>query len=131
MLAGIDYEDRTDLDFCRQIAQELLKTSAKAVLLTGYAPEPDAVGFYYSDGKEEFCHAGPRIPRSCHGTGDLFAAVTMGGVMGGLSVPEVGVLAAEFIHRAIAKTGENSRFGVAFEGELGALARRMEGNDGR
>ena len=125
MLAGIDYEERTDLDFCRQIAQGLLKTSAKAVLLTGYAPEPDAVGFYYSDGKEEFCHAGPRIPRSCHGTGDLFAAVTMGGVMGGLSVPEAGVLAAEFIHRAIAKTGENSRFGVAFEGELGALAARL------
>ena len=124
LLAGIAYRDRTDADFCRQIAQELLKTSAKAVLLTGYSPAPDRVGFYYSDGQREFCHAGPKIPRSCHGTGDLFAAVVTGGVMRGLPVPEAGVLAAEFVHRAIAKTGENSRFGVAFEGELGWLAER-------
>ena len=125
LLAGIAYRDRTDADFCRQIAQELLKTSAKAVLLTGYSPAPDRVGFYYSDGQREFCHAGPKIPRSCHGTGDLFAAVVTGGVMRGLPVPETGVLAAEFVHRAIAKTGENSRFGVAFEGELGTLAARL------
>ncbi len=124
MLAGIEYQDRTDLDFCRQIAQALLKNAARAVLLTGYSPDPDTVGFYYSDGTTEFAHAGPRLPRSCHGTGDLFAAVTMGGLMRGLTAPEAGVLAAEFIHRAIAKTGENSRFGVAFEGELGWLSRQ-------
>ena len=122
MLAGLAYEERTDLDFCRQIAQELLKNTAKAVLLTGYSPSPDTVGFYYSDSTTEFAHAGPRHPRSCHGTGDLFAAVTMGGLVSGLTAPEAGTLAAEFIHRSIAKTGENSRFGVAFEGELGWLA---------
>ena len=126
MLAGIPYEDRTDLEFCQQIAQSLLKTSAKAVLLTGYSPDPGTVGFYYSDGAQEFCHAGPKLQRTCHGTGDLFAAVTMGGVMRGLTVPQAGVLAVEFIHSAIAKTGENSRFGVAFEGELGNLSARLE-----
>jgi pyridoxine kinase len=121
MLAGVEYEDRTDLEFCRQIATALLQIT-KAVLLTGYSPSPDTLGFYYSDGQTEFAHAGPRYPRSCHGTGDLFAAVVMGGCMGGLTVPQAGRLAAEFIHRSIAKTGENSRFGVAFEGELGWLA---------
>lgn len=124
MLAGIEYQDRTDLEFCQQIATALLKTSATAVLLTGYSPAPDTVGFYYNDGTAEFAHAGPKHPRSCHGTGDLFAAVTMGGLMHGLSVPEAGRLAAEFIHRAIAKTGTDSRFGVAFESELGWLSEK-------
>ena len=124
MLAGIAYQDRTDREFCQQIAAELLKTSAKAVLLTGYSPTPDTVGFYYCDGVTEFAHAGPKIPRSCHGTGDLFAAVTMGGMMRGLSAPEAGALAAAFIHRAIAKTGKNCRFGVEFEEELGWLFRQ-------
>ncbi len=123
-LAGIPYEDRTDIEFCQQIATELLKTT-KAVLLTGYSPTPDTVGFYYSDGQTEFAHAGPRLPRSCHGTGDLFAAVVTGGLMRGLSVPESARLAAEFVHRAIAKTGEDSRFGVAFEEQLGWLADRV------
>lgn len=125
MLAGMDCEERTDLAFCQQIAAGLLKTGAKAVLLTGYSPEPDTVGFYYSDKQTEFAHAGAKIPRSCHGTGDLFAAVVTGSLMRGLSVPEAGVLAAEFVHRAIAKTGEDSRFGVAFEGELGWLAGQL------
>lgn len=123
-LAGLAWEDRSDLGFCQQIAAELLKTGAKAVLLTGYAPEPGTVGFYYTDGAAEFAHAAPKIPRHCHGTGDLFAAVTVGGLMRGLSVPESGKLAAEFVHRAIAKTGENSRFGVEFEGELHWLAEK-------
>jgi len=124
LLAGLEYQERTDLEFCQQIATELLKTSAKAVLLTGFSPEPGQVGFYYSDGTTEFAHAGEKIPRACHGTGDLFAAVVMGGLMRGLSVPDAGRLAAEFVHRAIAKTGEDSRFGVAFEGELGWLAEK-------
>lgn len=122
LLAGVPYEDRTDLEFCQQIATELLKTSAKAVLLTGYSPTDGTVGFYYTDGTAEFAHAGPKIPRSCHGTGDLFAAVTMGGLMNGLPIPEAAALAAEFVHRSIAKTGTDPRFGVAFEGELGWLA---------
>ena len=124
MLAVTPYEDRSDLDFCREIAAELLKIGPKAVLLTGYSPEPGSVGFYCSDGVTEFFHAGPRHRRSFHGTGDLFAAVIMGGLMEGMTVPQAGVLAAEFIHRALAKTGENSRFGVAFEGELGWLAEK-------
>ena len=121
LLAGIPWEDRTDLEFCQQVAAELLKTSVGAVLLTGYAPGPDSVGFYYYNGTDELAYAGRRHPRACHGTGDLFAAVTMGGLMRGMTVPDAAKLAVEFIHRAIAKTGEDSRFGVAFEGELGWL----------
>lgn len=123
-LAGIEYQDRTDLEFCQQIATALLKTSVKAVLLTGYAPAPDRVGFYYTDGTTEFAHAAPKIPRSCHGTGDIFAAVLMGGLLNGLSVPESGKLAAEFVHRAIANSGTDPRFGVEFESELGWLSER-------
>lgn len=122
MLAGIEYQDRTDSEFCQQIATELLKASAKAVLLTGFAPTRDTVGFYYADGVTEFAHAGPRLPRNCHGTGDLFAAVVTGGLMRGLSVPAAGKIASEFVHRAIANTGTDSRFGVEFETELGWLA---------
>jgi pyridoxine kinase len=125
LLAGVGYEDRSDLGFCQQIATELLKTSAKAVLLTGYSPEPGKVGFYYRDAHTEFAHAGPRHPRSCHGTGDLFAAIVTGGLVRGMAPSQAGVLAAEFIHRSIAKTGENSRFGVEFEGELGWLSQKV------
>lgn len=122
MLAGMEYENRTDLDFCRRIAAQLRKAGAKAVLLTGYSPAPDTVGFYFTDGATEFAHAGPKLPRACHGTGDLFSAVVTGGLMRGMTVPEAGRLAADFVHRAIANSGKDPRFGVAFEEELGWLA---------
>ena len=125
LLAGLPYEDRTDLEFCQQVAAALLKTSARAVLLTGYAPAANSVGFFYKDAATEFAWAGEKHPRACHGTGDLFAAVVTGGLLRGMTVPQAGRLAAEFVHRAIAKTGEDSRFGVAFEGELGWLADRV------
>ena len=112
---------------CRKRCCPTLKNTAKAVLLTGYSPSPDTVGFYYSDGVTEFAHAGEKHPRACHGTGDLFAAVVTGGLLRGMTVPRAGRLAADFIHRAIAKTGEDSRFGVSFEGELGWLADRVRG----
>ena len=130
LLAGVPWEDRADLEFCQQIAAALLKTSAKAVLLTGYAPSPDSVGFYYKDAATEFAWAGEKHQRACHGTGDLFAAVVAGGAMQGMTVPRAGRLAAEFIHRAIAKTGEDSRFGVAFEGELGWLSESVLSSEG-
>lgn len=125
LLAGLPYEDRTDLEFCQQIAAALLKTSTRAVLLTGYSPDPDSVGFYYDNGAKEYAYAGAKHPRACHGTGDLFAAVVTGGLLRGMTVPRAGRLAAEFVHRAIAKTGEDSRFGVEFEGELGWLAEHI------
>ena len=130
LLAGMAYEDRTDLDFCRRLAEKLLQNGPKALLLTGFAPTADTVGFYYSDGRSEFAHAAPRIPRICHGTGDLFAAVVTGGLMRGMTAPEAGRLAADFVHRAIANSGKDPRFGVEFEEELLWLAQQCR-NPGR
>ena len=63
-----------------------------------------------------------KLPRSCHGTGDLFAAVVSGGMLLGMEPAKAGQLASEFVARAIRGTGEDPRWGVAFEKELGWLA---------
>ena len=55
---------------------------------------------------------------------DTQVAARMQGLMRGLTVPKAARLAAEFVHRSIANTGKDSRFGVAFEGELGWLAEK-------
>lgn len=121
-LTGMDCSLDTGVDRCRTLARGLLELGAKGVLLTGYSPEPGSVGFFYADGQTEFAHAAPKLPKTCHGTGDLFAAVTMGGLLRGMDVPAAGQLAAEFVSRAIAATEGDTRWGVTFEGELGWLA---------
>lgn len=121
MLAGMAYRENPDEAWCRDAAWALLDQGCGSVMITGLEPEPGKVGFYFSNGREGVSWAAPRLPRSCHGTGDLFAAVTMGGLLRGLSEGAAGALAGQFVRRAIAATPADSRWGVAFEGELGWL----------
>ena len=125
LMAGFTPEDRADPDYCRMIAHGLLAQGCKGVLLTGAEPEPGKLGFFYADQEREFCTGIHRIPRSCHGTGDLFAAVVAGGLIRGLTPEQSGEIAMELIVRSIKGTGADSRWGVAFEGELAWLAGAM------
>ena len=122
LLAGLPCRPRADEAYCREIAQALHGKGISNVLLTGMASAPGKTGFYWSSESDSFGYSTDALPRTCHGTGDLFAAVVMGGLMKGLEVPAAGALAAEFVKRCIARTGSDSRSGVAFEPELGWLA---------
>lgn len=60
----------------------------------------------------------------CHGTGDLFAAVLIGGLLRGNALSAASDAAAEFVSASIAATpaGEDARLGLWFEPLLGRLA---------
>lgn len=122
LMTGMEYRDTGDTGYCRELARELVHRGCGSVMLTGATPEPGQIGFFWTDGTGECSYGAQRLPRSCHGTGDLFAAVTTGGLLRGMTPGQAGTLACEFVRRAIAATGEDPRFGVAFEGELGWLA---------
>ena len=126
LMTGLPVSDRADPDHCRTVARALLEQGCRGVLLTGAEPEEGKLGFYYSDGLSECCTGSDRIPRACHGTGDLFAAVMAGGLVRGLTARQSGELAMELIRRSIRSTGEDSRWGVAFEAHLGWLAGAVE-----
>lgn len=122
LMAGLPCQDRADLAYCREIGSALIGKGCNAVMLTGAQPGPGQVGYYFTDGHIESFAGTEKLPRSCHGTGDLFAAVVAGAVTRGLSPQRGGELAMELCRRAILATGEDSRWGVAFEGELVWLA---------
>lgn len=127
MMAGLPCEERADPDYCRSLARALLEGGCKGVLLTGAERSPGELGFFHCDGASETCVCADRIPRSCHGTGDLFAAVMAGGLVRGLTEEQSGQLAMELIRRSILATGADSRWGAAFEGNLGWLAGAVDG----
>ena len=62
-----------------------------------------------------FTHQAPRIPRSCHGTGDLFAAVFTGALLRDKDLYESAVLAADFVRKCVENTPESTPHGVEFE----------------
>ncbi len=85
------------------------------------------------NGRQEFfsCQSA-RIPLSYHGTGDIFASVTVGALMRGFPPKEALQTAVDYVSRTIsvtaedpARTGKNEKFGVNFEETLPELVRKV------
>lgn len=95
---------------------------APRALVTGL-PMGQELGLCGS-GEAPFVLRRPLLPRSYHGTGDLFAAVLLGALAQGSSLPTAAERAAAFVEAAIQNTpaAEDERLGVWFEPLLGQLA---------
>lgn len=114
-LTGRSYRDTGDPEALRLLCRELMALGVKAVLLTGIPWDDDTVGFFGMDAAGEFSYRHPRHPQSLHGTGDLFTAALAGGVTRGLSLPDAGELAADFVQRCLEATPAATLYGVEFE----------------
>lgn len=116
LLTGMDYRPDADEGYFREMVQELLKTGCGGVMLTGFHPVRGRIGLLGKmAGGEFFSCSQTEVPRSCHGTGDLFAAVVMGGILRGMEPKAAGDLACRIVRKAILATPADSRYGVAFE----------------
>ena len=98
---------------------------AKNVVLTGVSFRPDELGSAISDGRSVVYDFNPRLARSSHGTGDVFASVFAGAVMRGKSAADAAALAADIVCAAIAATAPDHTYGVSFEKTIPALAARF------
>ena len=123
LLTGLPYRQQQDAAYLRQLTDALLQRfPAQAVLITGVSGSSGMIGFYGAcRGSEPFSYQTPVIPRRCHGTGDLFAAVFTGAYLQGKSVYASGVLAADFVRRCVENTPAETPHGVDFETQLSHL----------
>ena len=118
-LTGIPYRENGDKAYYRELLEGMNGFGADTVIITGIAPEAGKTGIVGWD-KElgEFRYISSRINRSCHGTGDLFAAVFTGALVQNHTVSEAATLAAKFVKRVISATPEATPFGINFEPQL-------------
>lgn len=121
-LAGRPYEEAS---FTRESAQEFARSLAglcKSIVVTGL-PMGKYVGCA-GIGREEFVLKKSYAPQPCHGSGDLFAAVLIGGLLRGNALSAAADAAAEFVFASIAATPPDAdpRLGLWFESILGRLA---------
>lgn len=118
LLTGIPYRAQADEGYCRELLEGMRHFGADAVILTGAELTPGQTGFMGFAGQEEFSYQAPRIPRQCHGTGDLFTAVVTGALAKGRSVAAAATLAAQFVEQVLQATPEATPFGVELESQL-------------
>ena len=80
-------------------------------------------------GGQYFEYFTQKVDASYHGTGDLFTATLVGGIVQGLSVEKAMAVAADYVRQCLLITKENpsaAAYGVQFEKAIGWLCRRME-----
>ena len=124
MMAGMEYREALTKAY---VAALLERLPQPRVVLTGIGYAPGQTGVVVKEGEEVFHYAHPRLEKSYHGTGDMFAAAFTGALMQEKPLAEAVQIAADFTCRAIAATAENPAhwYGVKFETALPELIRRL------
>ena len=126
-LTGLPYRETEDPQYFLLLSQALRQLGSKAVIITGVSLAAGKTGFFGIDpAGQSFSWQTRKLPRSFHGTGDLFSAVVTGGLMTGLDIESAARLAAEFVAKAIAGTPEVTPWGVDFESQLPWLWQKMQ-----
>ena len=120
-----------DEGFARTLLQRVAALGVKQVVLTGVSFAPDRLGAMGYDSRTGtyFTAQGRRVPASCHGTGDIFAATVTGGLMRGMTLEQSSALAVEFVLACIDATACDPHagwYGVEFEKALPLLCRRTQ-----
>lgn len=119
-LTGVPYRETYDKAYIDELLQKLTANGAKTVVLTGvgYAPEETGVVVLENGVASHYVHT--RLPKSCHGTGDVYASAFTGAFMQGLSPYDAAKVAADYTVKCMLNTlGDDSHwYGVKFETAL-------------
>lgn len=124
MMTGLPYKEQPDEDYVREL---LAKLEGNTVVLTGTGFSPEETGAAVREnGRIRFIRH-PKVGKSYHGTGDMFAACFTGSLMQGKEVFEATKLAAEFTMRSIEATFAQPAhwYGVKFESVIPWLIKEL------
>ncbi|MBQ7653170.1 MAG: pyridoxamine kinase [Clostridia bacterium] len=128
-LVGYEYKTEYDETYILGLLKKLATLGVKEIVLTGVTFEKGKLGVAVYDAlKDEVkYYFGEHIDKSYHGTGDVYSATVVGGIMKGLSVYESAALAVDYTVRCIKATYNDDAhwYGVEFEKEIPYLVKRL------
>lgn len=116
LLIGRPYPNSPDQGQLEAILEELLALGCDSVVLTGLE-QGDLIGVaVQTRGQAPAFHFAPRVPKSFHGTGDIFSAVTVGSLLRGFGLSAAAQAAASFVATCLqAADPTQEPYGVPFE----------------
>lgn len=130
LLTGIPYRERYDESYIRELLAGLLDLGCHTAAITGVSFEEGKLGIAYSDKDgNSFTYFTRHCPQSFHGTGDLYSATVLGGLMRGLDMGASLSLAADYVVSCIEATADDPDarwYGVGFESRIPQLCSMLE-----
>lgn len=133
-MLGIPYAETYDEEYVRDVIRRLTALGCPTAAITGISFEEGKIGVYYYDSRSDkyFYYCNEKLPVSYHGTGDIFASATLGGLMRGLSPEDALTLAVDFTLECMKRTvadPESRFYGVNFEEALPMYISRIYGKN--
>ena len=128
-LTGTEYREKYGEEYVADIISKLLAAGAKTVVLTGVSYDDETTGVAVYENGESKYYRHEKMPKGCHGTGDVFASAFAGMFARGLSAYDASKIAADYTLHCIKYTaGDASHwYGVKFEPLLSDLTDIVKG----
>ncbi len=128
LLTGSEYKEEYTEDYVRDLTEKLHQIGPSIIILTGVSYDSETTGVVISKNGEATYYRHPKMTRSCHGTGDVYASAFVGAYMHGKSEDEAARIAADYTLACIRNTADDPAhwYGVKFEPILGQLIRSLE-----
>ena len=131
-MTDTEYKEEYDESYIKELLEKLNKLGAKISVITGASLSNGKTGVYGYDSRtgEYFIYQNDRVDATYHGTGDVFASVSVGALMRGLSLKDAFALAADYTADTIRETLKNPEkpwYGVDFEATIPELVKRLNG----
>lgn len=129
IMTGVEYKEQYDDDYIKSLIKELKKNGMKTIVITGVSYEKDSTGVIIAENDEISYYRHEKLPKSSHGTGDIFASAFVGAHLYGKNLYDSAKIAANFVLNAMKNTeGDSSHwYGVKFEPVLHTLIDSLSG----
>lgn len=116
-LANVEYKEIYDETYIQHLLKELSKLNKNTIVLTGVSYKPETTGVVVYENKTIQYYEHKKMPKGCHGTGDVYASTFVGALMRGHSAFESAKIAADYTVKCIEITqGDPTHwYGVKFE----------------
>ena len=116
-LTDSEYKTEYDREYIENLLKKFSDMGCKNIIISGVSYDDDTTGVVvYKDGEYNY-YQHKKLPRSCHGTGDIFASAFVGSVVRGKTVFEAAKIAADYVVECIKETiqDESHWYGAKFE----------------
>ncbi len=123
MMTGNPYQAEYDQSYIDKLLQDLTAMGCKNIILTGVGFDENTTGVVvYEEGRYHY-YRHEKQPRSCHGTGDIFASSFVGALVRGKTAQQAAKIAADYVVECIRCSASlpDHWYGAAFEPVLGKL----------
>ena len=126
LLTGLPYRSDADPAYLAELAEGMLRFGADGIVITGIVWDGSHTGFVCKEKDGElFSYVSHRIPRSQHGTGDMFCAVCTGALALGKTLTDAAKLSAGFVEQVMKNTPASTPYGAKFEPCLPCLWKQL------